>query len=200
MLAIGKAKYDFVPEVEDGIPVKANEILFVTGNDEGHGWIEATTAKNVKHGMFPSNYFESIATFPGFVTDAVLSISPPGSPMLFTDEDGRGLIILKNHMQKEIDDLRVQLEEEVARRLAYEDQIATMQDNFNTLLQVVIRMKDRQKEISAKLFNKFSDDPNFKDCPSDFEEEKEVRVVGEEAMEEVTETESDGYYDGGSFQ
>jgi hypothetical protein len=197
LLAIGKAKYDFVPEVEDGLPVKAGETVFVTGNDEGHGWIEVTTAANVKHGMFPASYFEPLATFPGFISDAVLSISPAGSPMLFTDEDGRGLIILRETMQKEIDELRAAVEQEVARRISYEEQIATMQDNFNTLLQVVIRMKDKQKEISANLFKKF-DDPNFKDSLSDNEEAGKEEEQARKAKEDE-ESESDGYYDGSAL-
>jgi len=160
LLAVGHCKYDFSPESEGEVPLRQGDIVFVTANDDGQGWLEGTTAKNIAQGRFPSKYFEPISTFSAFDIEPLIggensqAASSPASTISSSDEISR--------LREELDILSKKLNQETACRVTLEDSVQTLQENFHDMIQIVIGMKAKQKEIESQLntANPFeSDDP-----------------------------------------
>lgn len=152
LLAVGQCKYDFTPESEGEVPLRQGDIVFVTGNDDGQGWLEGTTAKNVAQGRFPSKYFEPISAFSAFDMEPLIgggekspAVSSHASTISSCDQISR--------LREELDTLSKQLNQEIACRVALEDSVQTLQDNFHDMIQIVIGMKAKQKEIESQLSN-----------------------------------------------
>ncbi len=160
LLAVGRAKYDFSPEGEGEIPLKASDIVFVTDNEDDQGWLEGMTARSLPHGKFPTKYFEVIATFPGYEIKPSLLTTPASSPRPSLTTSS----MVVEGLQNEVDTLRQRLVEEIDIRVKLEERVELLEVNFRDMVSVMISIKQKQKGMMEEMakYNPF-DDSNPKD-------------------------------------